>query len=326
MRHLWSLLFPLLTLGFVATGPHRAVESLPGILIVAAVVWVDWRARPAAAAPHDGDGWRFTAIAVTLALVQLLTLALLVRMIARSGWTWDLLIVGWFIGNNSGWGSLVVAHELIHRRSRLLRLLGRALLATVLYDHFFVEHRRGHHMRVATVDDPATARFGESYKAFFRRTVPAQFRSAWRLDRRAVVAGLGAELALVAAITAVAGWPGLVIFLFQAHNAVSVLEAVNYFEHWGLLRAGARPGARDAWDSGSWLTHYTLIGLSRHADHHAHASRPFQTLRAVDESPKLPGGYYAMVALAQMRNGKFRALMTDELRRKKLGPFAEPRA
>ncbi|HEX6839021.1 MAG TPA: fatty acid desaturase [Polyangia bacterium] len=324
MRHLLSLVFPLMTFGFVASGPHHPAAALPGIALVAAVVFLDRRARAVSAPPADDRAraaWPFTALAVALALVQLATLALLVRMIARHGWSWDLVIVGWFVGNNSGWGSLVVAHELIHRRAPLLRLLGRALLCTVLYDHFFVEHLRGHHVRVATPDDPATARFDESYNHFFVRTVPAQFRSAWRLGRRQVLAGLAVEAALVAAITVVAGWPGLVVFLWQAYGAITVLEAVNYFEHWGLVRRGARPGAEDAWDTDTWLTHYPLIGLSRHADHHAHAGRPFHALRAVDESPKLPGGYYAMVALAQMRNRTFRARMTEELRRRRLGPF-----
>jgi alkane 1-monooxygenase len=323
MRHLSSLLFPLLTLGFVATGPHHPAAALPGILLVVVVVLLDGRAGPARAAPRgERPSWPFTALAVTLALVQLATLALLVHMVARSGWSWDLVIVGWFVGNNSGWGTLVVAHELIHRRARPLRLLGRALLCTVVYDHFFVEHLRGHHVRVATADDPATARFGESYRAFLRRTVPAQFESAWRLDRRDVLAGLVVEALLVATIAAVAGWPGVFVFFWQAYHAVGVLEAVNYFEHWGLVRQGVRPGPRDAWDTESWLTLYTLIGLSRHADHHAHVARPFERLRAVDESPKLPGGYYAMVTLAQLRNRTFRARMTDELRRKALGPFA----
>jgi alkane 1-monooxygenase len=323
LRHLSSLLFPALTLGFVASGPHHPAAALPGILLVALVTVLDGRAGPARATP-DGDAatWPFTALAVTLALMQLATLALLVRMVAVGGWSWGLVVVGWFVGNNSGWGSLVVAHELIHRRARPLRWLGRALLCTVLYDHFFVEHVRGHHVRVATAGDPATARFGESYQAFFARTVPAQFASAWRLCRRDVLVGLVVEAALVAAIAVVAGWPGVAVFVWQAYGAVSVLEAVNYFEHWGLERQGARPGARDAWDTESWLTLYTLIGLSRHADHHAHAARPFERLRALDESPKLPGGYYAMVTLAQLRNRTFRARMTDELRRRRLGPFA----
>ncbi len=324
LRHLSSLVFPLLTLGFVATGPHRPAAALPGVAIVVAVVLLDRRARSAAIDEPSADGpsWPFTALAVTLALVQLATFALLVRMVARQGWSWDLVIVGWFVGNNSGWGTLVVAHELIHRRQRPLRWLGRALLWTVLYDHFYVEHVRGHHVRVATADDPATARFGESYQAFFRRTVPAQLRSAWRLGRRDVLVGLAVELALLVTVAVLAGWPGLAVVLWQAYGAITVLEAVNYFEHWGLERRGARPGSRDAWDTNSWLTLYTLIGLSRHADHHAHAARPFERLRALDESPKLPGGYYAMVAMAQLRNRTFRARMTEELRRRQLGPFA----
>lgn len=323
LRHLLSLLFPLLTLAFVATGPHPPWQSLPGLLVVAAVVLLDGRARADPEQPPDPlPRWPFTALVVALAAIQLLTLALFLRMVAVGGWSWDLVLVGWFVGNNSGWGTLVAAHELIHRPQRPLRWLGRVLLWTVLYDHFYVEHLRGHHARVATADDPATARFDESYLRFFLRTVPAQFAGAWRRGRRDVLVGLAAELMLLGAIARLGGAPALVVFLWQAYNAISLLEATNYFEHWGLVRTGARAAAADSWDTDSWLTRYTLIGLSRHADHHAHASRPYQTLRHVDESPKLPAGYYAMVTMAQMRNEKFRRLMTDELRHKRLGPFA----
>jgi alkane 1-monooxygenase len=322
IRHLLSLLFPVLTLVFVATGPHRPWEALPGLLIVAAVVWLDGRARPSRHQPTDAAaGWPFTLLVVALALIQLATIALLVRMVALGGFSIDLILIGWFVGNNSGWGTLVVAHELIHRRQRALRLLGRALLCTVLYDHFFVEHLRGHHVRVGTDDDAATARFGESYMAFLRRTVPAQFASAWRLDRRRVIQGMIVEAAMLAAITIVAGPVALLVFLWQAYNAITLLEAVNYFEHWGLRRDGDRPGLADAWDTDSWFTLYTLVGLSRHADHHAHAGRSYQVLRHVEESPKLPRGYYAMVTLAQMRNRTCQALLIAELRRRRLGPF-----
>jgi alkane 1-monooxygenase len=322
-RHLLSLVFPLLTLVFVATGPHPAWQSLPGLAMVIAVVFLDGRTRPVRdQAPPDAPRWPFTALVCALAVVQLTTVALLIRMVAIGGFSIDLILVGWFVGNNSGWGTLVVAHELIHRRSRALKWLGRALLCTVLYDHFFVEHLRGHHARVGTSDDAATARFGEGYTAFFLRTVPAQFRSAWRLDRTRVIQGLVTEAALLAVITVAAGPIALVVFLWQAYNAITLLETVNYFEHWGLTRAGERPGPQDAWDTDSWFTLYSLVGLSRHADHHAHAARAYQQLRHVDVSPKLPRGYYAMVALAQLRNRKFQELMTDELRRRRLGPFA----
>jgi alkane 1-monooxygenase len=96
---------------------------------------------------------------------------------------------------------------------------------------------------------------------------------------------------------------------------------VNYFEHWGLRREGKRVDPIDSWDTDSWFTLYTLIGLSRHADHHAFATRPYPQLRHHGESPKLPRGYFGMVPLAIARNAKFQRLMTEELRRRGLGPF-----
>jgi alkane 1-monooxygenase len=66
-----------------------------------------------------------------------------------------------------------------------------------------------------------------------------------------------------------------------------------------------------------------LVGLSRHADHHAFANRPFQQLRHWTESPKLPRGYPGMTRLVLGHNRQFREQMTEALRRAKLGPFSE---
>ncbi|HEV8320736.1 MAG TPA: fatty acid desaturase, partial [Myxococcota bacterium] len=107
-----------------------------------------------------------------------------------------------------------------------------------------------------------------------------------------------------------------------AFTAVGLLESVNYFEHWGLARPAGPVRAVDSWDSDGWFTLYSLVGLSRHADHHADATRPYPALRPRADSPKLPTGYYGMVAMAQLRNAHFQRLMTAELRRRRLGPFA----
>ena len=101
-----------------------------------------------------------------------------------------------------------------------------------------------------------------------------------------------------------------------------LLEAVNYFEHWGLARTTRRVRTIDSWDTDSWFTLYTLVGLSRHADHHAYASRPYQQLRYFDESPKLPYGYFGTVVLALFTKRRLRHLLTAELERRRLGPFA----
>jgi alkane 1-monooxygenase len=218
--------------------------------------------------------------------------------------------------------------------------LGRLLMASVLYEHFSTEHVRGHHARVGTAEDPATARFGESYQAFFRRTVPAQFRSAWRLethrmgdvdmplfDRRQlhnrVLHGVVFEWSAAFAIWALLGVGAFAFHLLQSLSAVRLLEAVNYFEHWGLVRRGKKPSPVDSWDTDSRFTLYTLVGLSRHADHHAYATRPYQQLRHWEESPKLPSGYFGTVDMVLLRNRKFREQMAAELERRKLGPFAE---
>jgi alkane 1-monooxygenase len=128
---------------------------------------------------------------------------------------------------------------------------------------------------------------------------------------------------MTAALTVLFGPVALVVHLLQAWWATRALEVVNYFEHWGLRREGRRVLPVHSWDTDSRFTYYALTGLSRHADHHAYASRPYQQLRVWDESPKLPRGYLAMFPLVLGRNRKFQRLMTAELERRKLGPFAE---
>ena len=79
----------------------------------------------------------------------------------------------------------------------------------------------------------------------------------------------------------------------------------------------------DSWDSDSWFTLFALVGLSRHADHHAYAARPYQALRTWEESPKLPYGYIVTTLMVIFQNARLRALLGAELQRRKLGPFAE---
>ena len=51
-----------------------------------------------------------------------------------------------------------------------------------------------------------------------------------------VLSGLLAQGLLLIVITHYTGLVGLLIFLLQALAAVRLLEAVNYFQHWGLQR------------------------------------------------------------------------------------------
>jgi alkane 1-monooxygenase len=340
VRHLLSLYIPGVSLLFLWSGPHPwylAVAFMFPMVVAHQLDCAPWseRGQPRARLP----AWPFDALVYVLAAAQLVIVGWTVHLFTRQGiFSVDMAMVFLLVGGSSGF-SIITAHELIHRKGRFEPLLGRILLASVLYEHFYTEHLRGHHVRVATPEDPATARFGEAYEPFFRRTVPAQFRSAWRLEKRRlgdpemglldqrmlrnrILHGLVAEWGVAFGVLAAFGPASFLAFLLQAFMAVRLLEAVNYFEHWGLLRRTPRVQPSDSWDTHSAFTYYGLIGLSRHADHHAWPARPYQQLRVFDEAPLLPMGYVGMTDLVMAENAAFQELAADELGRRRLGPFA----
>lgn len=223
------------------------------------------------------------------------------------------------VGISSGALGINVSHELIHRvNNRFEPLLGRIMLATVCYLHWVIEHVRGHHRTVATPDDPATALRGESFYAFWPRTVVGGFRSACRIEadrlarqgmrpggpRNAVHLYVALELVLMAALGWVFGWGAVFFFLAQSFVAVSLLEAVNYLEHYGMERKRLEDGRYEkvaphhSWNASHRVTNYFLFNLQRHSDHHYRPNRRYQILRDFRKSPQLPNGYAGMVLLA----------------------------
>jgi alkane 1-monooxygenase len=216
----------------------------------------------------------------------------------------DAVLFSLSVGLATGGAGITIAHELGHKRAALDRFLSRVLLVSVGYGHFTVEHNRGHHVRVATPEDPASARLGESYWAFLPRTLCGSLAHAWELDRREVLWSWAATLAVAAALGAAFGPRAVAFFFGQSAMAVALLEAVNYIEHYGLARRRLadgryeRPAARHAWDAYEWLSNSFLVHLQRHADHHLNPMRPYAALQPQEESPKLPTGYAGMVPLA----------------------------
>jgi alkane 1-monooxygenase len=210
------------------------------------------------------------------------------------------------------------AHELGHKRKQAERRLSKIALAQTGYGHFFIEHNRGHHVRVATPEDPASARLGESFWEFLPRTVVGSLRSAWRLERvrldrlgkrpwtlhNDVLSAWALTLGLFAVLLAVFGIGVLPWLVVQAVFGFSLLEVVNYLEHYGLLRRLQADGRYErcrpehSWNSNNLASNVLLYHLQRHSDHHANPVRRYQALRHHDEAPELPSGYATMIALA----------------------------
>lgn len=216
---------------------------------------------------------------------------------------------------------IVAGHELGHKRDDVERWLGKAALAPSAYGHFYLEHNRGHHVRVATPDDPASSRLGESFYAFLPRTVVGSLRSAWRLERaRYALRGkhpwrpgndvLNAWAFTVVLFAVIVVWLGIGVLPYLVLQAVvgfTLLEVVNYVEHYGLLRqrvgvAGyeryERVEPRHSWNANQIATNVLLYHLQRHSDHHANPTRRYQALRDYPDAPQLPTGYAGMILLA----------------------------
>jgi alkane 1-monooxygenase len=331
------LFLPLSNMAFLAGGPYSWQAALLWTSPVWCCILLDWLGpavdyRP----PRPLSSGVYLGLLHGLALLQLVGIFLLVQMASQLTWgspaEWgvslaNLIAMRIVTGTTSCCSGIALAHELIHRRGRWLRGLGRVLLWTVLYDHFTVAHVCGHHRHAATRRDYATARQGESFAQFWRRSVPGQWGEAWRHEcarlrakpvlRRwlgnRLVQGSAIQGTLLASIALLFGPVALAIFVYQAVVAVRLLEAVNYVQHWGLQRDGSRLGPAQAWSTRSWWSLNSLLGLPLHADHHCNAGNPFHRLVALDGSPQLPYGYFVMAVMVRVANDDYQRLAEKRL-------------
>jgi alkane 1-monooxygenase len=221
-----------------------------------------------------------------------------------------------------------VAHELGHRSKFFEQAMSKWMLLTALYQHFFIEHNRGHHKNVATDLDPASARFGEPVYAFWLRSIGGSWRSAWQLEReRLQKMGIPTwnwrnemlrfqvwQALWLFAIFIFLGGKALAGALVIALIGVLLLETINYIEHYGLRRRLLPSGRPEpvtpahSWNSNHELGRIFLYELTRHSDHHFKATRKYQILRHLDESPQLPYGYPTSLLLALLPPLWFRVM------------------
>lgn len=220
---------------------------------------------------------------------------------------------------------ITVAHELGHKKSALERFYSKALLLTVCYMHFYIEHNRGHHVLVATPADPATATKNESFYAFWIKSVFKGYAHAWKLEADSLakknlpaihwnnhmiwfaILPIAFCSVLTFALSAMADaflWQIPVFFFAQSILAFTLLELVNYVEHYGITRRELSPGKYErvnpehSWNASHLISNFFLFQLQRHSDHHVNAIKRYQVLKHYDESPQLPFGYPTMIMIA----------------------------
>lgn len=210
------------------------------------------------------------------------------------------------------------AHELGHKKNRIDRMAAKLALSVSFYGHFSIEHNAGHHTQVATPEDSASARFGESIYRFALREIPGGLKRAWNLEsarlarqslpawhwKNDILQSYALSAAFYTGLIIAFGIPIIPFLLIQMAYAWWQLTSANYVEHYGLLRQ-KRPNGRyercqphHSWNANHLASNLLLFQLERHSDHHAFAARRYQSLRHFDDVPQLPSGYFGMFLLA----------------------------
>ena len=226
----------------------------------------------------------------------------------------DQIMLGVSIGAVNGI-ALNTAHELSHKSEKIYHYLSHLALLPTGYIHFRVEHPYGHHKRVATPEDPASSRLGESFWEFWPRTVLGSFKSAIEIETRRLerkgktfwttdnelLQGWAMAAVFHASMIALFGRRVIPFLATQAVYGFTLFEVINYLEHYGLKRAKLPNGKyvrtmpEHSWNNNSMVTNLFLYQLQRHSDHHAYPTRAFQALRHFEDVPQLPAGYASLL-------------------------------
>jgi alkane 1-monooxygenase len=316
LKYLWSYIIPL-TLVFALY--FREWYSYSGILVAFfAIPLLETILKGSAKNMSDSE----EHAALGNKIYDLILYSNLPILWAMVGWylylVWNLslenyeywgisLSMGIFIGAMG----INVAHELGHRDKAYERFFAKLLLLPNLYMHFIIEHNRGHHVNIATKEDPASARYNEMLYFFWIRSVCMTYISAWRLEAKRLknegksIISIHNEMIIFQVVQLcylfLVWYFGGFVLLFSAILIAVVgfllLETVNYIEHYGLSRKKTENGRYErvqpwhSWNSNHVLGRLILFELSRHSDHHYKANRKYQVLRHFDESPQLPYGY-----------------------------------
>lgn len=335
-KHLLCFVLPLNTWLFLITTPHDMLDALAWTLPFWLILYLDWLNLNfhSLHAKTRFPKLYFDGILYALVILQIANIGLMLQYVSQLPWLtgadWltgivNLIVIRFLVGTSSGTSGIVVAHELIHRPQLSWQILGRMLLCTVGYEHFAIAHQRSHHQHLGATDDITTAKLGESFKDYWQRVRFSYLAYAWRSEQERLASsnpqhkimnnetllGLLSEFTLVILIIIYFGWLAAVMFVYQAVAAVRILEAVNYFQHWGL--ESRRFGDSYGWVTRSAISRYVLLGLSHHIGHHRDEHKQFYEIPYSHQGPLLPHGYFVMNLWVKLNNASFQKMALQQL-------------
>ena len=127
---------------------------------------------------------------------------------------------------------------------------------------------------------------------------------------------IGYFRSLVITISAylIGGGLGMCFYLICAFFAKSLLEAINYIEHYGLIREPGKPvHPRHSWNSNSVLSSIYLYNVTRHSSHHEKSNLKYWELEPYPKAPSLPQGYLTMLYITLFFPYLYHKIMKNKL-------------
>lgn len=210
------------------------------------------------------------------------------------------------------------AHELIHRKAALPRVIGAMVYTSVGFGHHVSAHRLVHHRHVGTEGDPNTPLPGESFWAYLPRAWQGSFQAGLaseidrleRHGRRAHVLNtpyavwIGGGLVSLGLAVWIAGPGGALVLIVLAALFGGQVLMSDYIQHYGLQRLELANGRREpvsphhSWNAPSGFSSYLMMNAPAHSEHHMHPDRPYDRLNPVADAPMLPYPLPIMAVLA----------------------------
>lgn len=206
---------------------------------------------------------------------------------------------------------IIYGHELAHTKGPSF-VISRLMMGLSAASHFCYAHVYNHHLELAHEDDPATAPRGRDIYTHLPLSYLGQSKFLFemekqRLERLGVsfiswqnrwLRGYFMALPTIALFWFAGAWTGIVVLLVMWIISNFELEALNYMEHYGLIREKGQPiDYRHSWDNSTMFTSWFFIEIGRQADHHDRGETHFWELDQVG-APNTGWGYFTLFAVA----------------------------
>jgi len=220
---------------------------------------------------------------------------------------------GLSLGGLLGVSGISASHELTHRTGNPLDLwFGRWDFALSFGTNFATEHVYGHHKNLGYPGvDTVSPKRGVGFYEFLTAGAMQQWLGGFGIEKKRLEAQGKSQFSpgnrvlhawargasVVIAVAWIGGLTGVLVWVVAAAFSKYILEGLNFFSHYGLIRLpGEKITTRNTFSSFNPLSNHFTFNLGRHGSHHEHDT-PYYRFQ-YKPMPESPYGYLTMTLVS----------------------------